>query len=151
MNHYSATLGKELTPVDQHMAIGGRNTIAMDPDDPGALAKTYFLRSEILLKDSISESGFKTIPKTVVSMPLWRAKEMEYNREGMIISEEEAAPYLEAQLKDIQERYKDAEVFRDTKVADAEKQGAEINELKDIVAKQSEQMAMLIELMKGKS
>jgi hypothetical protein len=85
-----------LTMVDSNLGVSSKLAPGTDPDAPGAKALTYFLRYQFSLVRSGTEEVV-TYPEKVIPTPLWKAVELQQDRQGRIISLEEAQPMLDAQ------------------------------------------------------
>ena len=140
---------RSLNMVDQHMGYTSNLAPGTNPDEAGAKSSVYFLKYPF----SVVKRGTDEVvsyPEKVISTVRWRAVEMAMNRDGRIISEEEAAPYLARQA--IEEEKAAIEAKR---VADLMKEESEsdskVKELEAKIASQDAKLDKLLELLASKS
>lgn len=144
-----------LVMVDQHMGTTSNVVSGTDMDAPGAKDKVYFLRNRFsLVKRGTDE--VVDYPERVISMPRWRAVEMQLGREGNIISDDEALPILARQQLEDEEKARESreaakalidrlQIENGTKPSET----SEIDDLKAQVAKQNEMLEKLMGMLGG--
>lgn len=123
------------------------------PDAPGAKRMTYVLRAPMWIPDPDDTTQRILLPECIKEVPYWRAVEMVQEREGMIMTEEQSAPYLEVQRAEASRKESESRALLDAaKQSDPEagKIDPEIAAMKERMDEQSRKIDQLLAALSAK-